>query len=101
MAVLRTDWTKEEILRLIETSDKMVERSLVKLYEKQTEDERNAEETRHHNGVGFSGFDAPFLTSLAKQIINGRQLTQKQLQSARKALRKYAGQLTKIANGVV
>jgi hypothetical protein len=92
-------WTKEEIKDLIGKSNKMVSRSLVKLFEKQTEDEKSSEETKHHNGVGFNGTDGKFLSSLAKQVLQGRTLTEKQLTHARKKLIKYSGQLAKIANG--
>jgi len=91
-------WTNDEIKRLLETNDKMVSRSLVKLYEYQTESEQDAEETHEQNGVGFNGIDAGFLTSIAKQVISGRTLSTKQLASTRKTILKYAGQITRIAN---
>lgn len=97
----RTDWKKEEIKALLEQSDKMVMRSIVKIFEKQTEDEQRSEQTTHHNGVGFNGVDGEFMSSLAKQIIERGTLTQKQLEYGRKKIKKYAGQLTKIANGVL
>jgi hypothetical protein len=94
-------WDKEEIKDLILKSNKMVQRSLVKLFEKQTEDEKMSEETKEHNGVGFNGVDSKFLTSLAKQVQQGRTLSEKQMTHARKKLVKYSGQLTKIANGEI
>jgi hypothetical protein len=94
-------WTKEEVKHLLQTSSKMVHRSIVKIFEKQTEDEKRAETTSHHNGVGFNGVDAELLSSYAKQILAGRTLTEKQMHYARKKIVKYAGQLTKIANGTL
>ena len=91
-------WTKEEIRTLLEKNDKMVSRSVVKLYEYQTAAEQDAGETHEHNGVGFNGRDAGFLTSIAQQIMAGRLLSEKQLSAARKSILKYAGQLTRIAN---
>ena len=91
-------WTKDEIKRLLETNDKMVSRSLLKLFEYQTSSEQDTEETSENNGVGFNGIDAGFLTSVAKQIIAGRSLTEKQLKATRKSILKYSGQLTRIAN---
>jgi hypothetical protein len=94
-------WTKEEVKHLLQISNKMVQRSIVKIFEKQTEDEKRAETTSHHNGVGFNGVDAELLSSYAKQILAGRTLTEKQMHYARKKIVKYAGQLTKIANGTL
>jgi len=92
------EWTKDEIKHLLETNDKMVSRSLVKLYECQTDDERSDGETHEHNGVGFNGIDSPFLSNIAQRALTGMALSKKQLAAARKALMKYAGQLAGIAN---
>ena len=62
-------WKKEEIKDLLQKNDKAVMRGLVVIYSLQTEDEKKTEETSEHNGVGFSGVDAKFLSSLAKQVI--------------------------------
>ena len=91
-------WTESEISSLIESNDAMVIRSVKKLYEYQTNDEKVAEHTKHLNGVGFNAFDASFLTSIAKQIINERSLSKNQLRITRKKLKKYTKQLTRIAN---
>lgn len=100
-AVVTREWSKVEILDLIDRSDKMVRRSIVRIYEKQTEEERSVNGTINKNGVGFSGADAEFLSSLARQILEGRNLSVKQMEYGRKKIRKYAGQLQKIANGVI
>ena len=91
-------WSKGEISHLLETNDTMVSRSLVKIYEKQTEDEKRAEMTAYRNGMGFNARDAKFGTSLAKVVVRGGTLSDKQIVSARRMLVKYSGQLTKIAN---
>ena len=101
--------TKESILSLINKSDKAVYRGLVCLYERQTADEQNAETTNHRNGVGFNGTAAKFATSLAKQIIKWNEtpanerrynypLSRTQLEAGRKIIRKYCGQLARVAN---
>lgn len=94
-------WTKEEIKELLEKNDEMVKRSVLKLYERQTELEQSSEETREDNGVGFNGADAPILSSFAKFIIKAGFLTSKQTAIARKKLVKYSNQLAKIANGKI
>jgi len=92
-------WKKEEIKELLMKSDKAVMRGLVVIYSLQTAEERSAEVTIEHNGVGFSGVDAKFLSSLAEQIQKRGSLSEKQMFYARKKILKYAGQLTKISNG--
>lgn len=91
-------WTKEDIRALLETNDKMVERSLLKMYDRQEDDEKAAQETRKHNSVGFNGADAPILSSIAQQLTNKGWISQKQRELCRKKLMKYAGQLAEIAN---
>lgn len=91
-------WTKDEILSLIKTNDKMVIRSVLKLYDYQTDREKLNMSTGEENGVGFNKYDSPFLTSIAQQIKKNYQLTTKQINVVRKKLLKYAGQLTRIAN---
>lgn len=76
------------------------------MHSKESTDERDAGETNHLNGMGFNGRDAGFGTSLAKQVIKWQDgltnyahpLTMPQMNAARKMLRKYAGQLAKVAN---
>jgi hypothetical protein len=91
-------WTKEEISTSLQTNDAFLARSIVKLFEFQTYDEQATEYTRHHNNVGFNGVDAPFLSSLAKWYEQKGFLTPKQTARARRQMKKYAGQLTRIAN---
>lgn len=104
-------WTKEKVLYQLETSDKSACFALVQLYARQTAAEQQGEHTGEINGMGFSRNDAPFLSSLALQVIwrqrdkelgklpaDAPLLSVKQLQCARAALVRYAGQLVEIAN---
>ena len=95
-------YTAEDITKLMDTNDYFVCACLSKLYDRQTADEQRSQSTKHHNGRGFNAVDAKFLSSLAIQVrINktkGTILTPKQLQYARKCLRKYVNQLVEIAN---
>ena len=86
-------WTKKSVRELIETNDKAVIRGITLLYSFQTLEEQYNEETREHNGQGFSGVDAKFLSSLAKQIEDGKILSQKQIEAARKRMVHYSGQI--------
>lgn len=94
-------WHKEEIQNLIKTNDKMVQRSLLKLYECQTEDEKTSKLTKEENGIGFNEFDSYVLSDIAEFCIKTGFLTAKQIQFVRRKIYKYAGQLTKIANGEI
>jgi hypothetical protein len=76
-----------------------VSRALVAIYAKQTEEEQITDQTTEHNGVGFSGVDAGFCSSLAKWVISGKALTPKQLTAAYKIMPKYARQLARIVKG--
>jgi hypothetical protein len=91
-------WSKEEIKHHINTNDTQLERALLLLYNRQTEDERTQQTTSHHNGIGFNGVDAPFLSSCAEGLKKHGRLTPKQIAPVRKAMQKYIGQLTEIAN---
>lgn len=91
-------WTEEEIKNLIQTNDKVLYAAFKKLYACQTDDEQNVGETRHVNGVGFNGVDAPILSSMAEFLIKTGFLTPKQKVVVRKKLVKYNKQLTKLAN---
>lgn len=87
----------ERVRSLLETNDKAVMRGLVAIYNNQTEFEKVAEATQEDNGIGFNAFDAVFLSSLAKQVINKNWLSVGQITIARKRIMKYAGQLAIIA----
>ena len=91
-------WEKDEIKAVLVRSDVFVTRSVVKMLERQTADEARGGYTNVANSVGFSAFDAEFLTSIANKIIEGRNLSVKQNASARKSMLRYSGQITDIAN---
>lgn len=96
-----TKWTKELLIEKLETSDIMVERSLLVIYANQTDDEKNNETTSHENGKGFNGSDAFIMTKYAKWIQDGakkgfpegKRLSPKMRELTRKKLRKYTKQL--------
>lgn len=99
--VTEKKWTKEKVADILLNSDKDVWASLKKLYSYQTADEQNTDSTRYRNGVGFTGYDAKIMTSLAKSYLKYGHLTPKQTALARRKIMKYAGQLAKIANGEI
>jgi hypothetical protein len=91
-------WTREAIEALIRTNDRAVERAMVAIWERQTADEQSTDTTRHHNGIGFSGWTARSGSYYAKWVQGGRRLTGKHLDKARRIALHHAAQLTRIAN---
>jgi hypothetical protein len=68
-------------------------RGMIRIHEKQTADEKLAQATSEDNGVGFTGLDAPILSSFCDQMAQRGFLTQKQLAIVFKKMPKYARQL--------
>ena len=73
-------------------------RALLKIYEYQTQEEQQQESTNDANGVGFSGCDAKFLSSIAKQYIKKGFLSERQFSSVMKITPKYSGQILRISD---
>ena len=92
-------WTPEEIKELTVKDDKAVMRAIVRLYNLQTAQEQQIGETKESNKVGFNGPDGPRLSYYAKWIQEKGPLTGTHINHARNRVKKYAGQLAKIANG--
>lgn len=96
--------TKAQIIELLNTSNKAVARALVVLNERQVRDEQTSEQTRYHNGIGFTPADARMGTSMANFYSKFNRLSDKQIAYWRKPnvkgvprINKYAGQLVEIA----
>lgn len=95
---MSTAYTAETVRTKLMSDDAWLVRGLLAIFARQTEDEREAGSTTHHNGVGFNGVDAPFCTSLAEQFKVRGSLSPKQIAALRKIMPKYAAQLAAIAN---
>ena len=72
---------------------KWAQRGLLVVYANQTADEQRVGATTEHNGIGFTGVDAEFLTSLAEQLEQRGSLSPKQNLVLFKKMPKYAAQL--------
>ena len=94
-----SNWTKQAIKEKLLTNNEWLIRGLLAIHSRQTDDERQAGQTVHDNGIGFNGVDAEILSSFADQYKRYRRLTDRQMEIVRKKLPKYSGQLVKIANG--
>jgi hypothetical protein len=82
---------------LLNMNDRAVERAMVAIYNRQTADEQVSSDTKHQNGVGFTGADARLGTYYAKWVLKGNSLTGNHLMRARMMSYKYVRQLTDIA----
>ena len=77
-------------------------RGLVAIYERQTSEEQNSDQTRFNNGIGFNGVDADFLSPMAKLVLQRSKrpineiFSDRQYACIRKSMIKYAGQLVRI-----
>jgi hypothetical protein len=91
-------WTKDEIKDLMDRRDDVLITCMVRIYNQQTETEQSYGETTEANGVGFNGCDANILSSFCVFYSERGYLSSRQIEIARKKMKKYAGQVTKLAN---
>lgn len=95
--------TKEQVKRFVKeklgNNIQWAIRALHVIHNNQTEDERVNRSTKWENGIGFSGFDAPFLTSLADQLNRGGTLSPKQVKALLRTMPKYWKQIINHAGG--
>ena len=89
-------WDKESIQALILEKDQAVYHALLRIYDRQTEDEKIHEETRDWNARGFTGVDAEILSSFVKNYKKYGKLTPKQMAIARNKMKKYWKQLLEV-----
>lgn len=91
-------WTEQQIIALLDTNDRAVERAIVAIYERQTADEKQTEHTRHDNSVGFRQNHAKRMSYFARLIKRGNRLFPSQLALSRSWMKMYRRQLADIAN---
>ena len=87
------EWTKDSVRELLLTNDKAVNRAVMLIYSFQTADEKIDKNTNTHNGQGYSKFHANIMSSFAQRLQNGQSLSIKQMETARKIIVKYTGQI--------
>ena len=91
-------WTKNKIAAILNRSNEAVERAVVGIYATQPTDKKN--------NLGYSDSDYATYSKLARIIILnpnnkplGSRLSVKQLNNARRTMKKYIHQLLYISNG--
>lgn len=88
---------KTQVIALLMSNDRAVEKAIVALYHRQTVDEQHTSSTVHPNGRGFNAFHAERGTYWAKWVISGRRLTGRHLVGAREMACYYARQLAELS----
>lgn len=86
------------VKHMLSTDKDWALRALVKIYEKQTESEKQLGSAINQNGVGFTGLDAQFMGGMAKYYLKKGALTDKQLSWVMKKMHKYHGQIVAISD---
>lgn len=89
----------EKLKYQISVNPKKAQDALLEIYKHQTVSEQEQGYTQVNNGVGFSGVDSEFLSSLAESLIKYKRLSDKQNFYLMKIMPKYANQLIGISIG--
>ncbi len=94
--------TKKALLAFLRvklaTDDRWILPALMRIFQNQTEDEQQNHETKDHNGIGFTGTDAEFLSSCAEAYRTRNWLSEKRMHYVRLHMPKYAGQILKASD---
>lgn len=91
-------WNEAKIETLLHANDRAVERAIVAIYDRQTQDEKASSDTRHNNARGFRADHASKGSYYARWVLGGRRLSGHHLENARKIALHYRKQLAEIAN---
>lgn len=95
---MANEYTKEYIRKMLTEDIAWLERGVLAVHSRQTEDEREAHDTHHRNGFGFSAADAKYLSYVADYLLSGKHLSGSHVEKTRRKMLKYSGQLARIAN---
>jgi len=91
-------WNKQSIQELLERSDYAVERAVLAIYARQTQEEKGEGGTICRNSMGFSGSDGEWMSHLARDIEGGYKIPFHSLWRIRKHMKRYWRQLVEVAN---
>lgn len=90
--------TRADIHNLLMRNDRAVERAILAIHNRQTQDEQASHTTRYSNGIGFRANHASKGSYYAKWLLQGKHLSPWHLSQARTIALHYTKQLTEIAN---
>lgn len=82
---------------LLKTNDKALFKSILLIYNNQTTEEQQKQESIDDNYIGFSKIDAKEMSLIAKKIKNKEQLTKGEIAKSRNKMCKYWKQLMHIS----
>lgn len=86
----------EKMRKQLEKDDQ-AKKALLRLYEYQTQSEKDTGGVYIENGVGFTKFDSEMLSSFAEHLLKKKFLSHRQMVLLKLKITKYAGQLVKLA----
>lgn len=90
--------TKDSVQELIRRSDRALYAGVRAIHARQTADEQVGHLTRHTNKVGWSKFDAPWMTDMIVKLDRYGSLLDRPKAITRNKLLRYHRQLVEIAN---
>lgn len=91
-------YTQDFILTKIQQDNRWLERAILALYKLQTAEEKQLNDAKVFNRVGFSAAHASSLSRNAKWLLSGHHLDGQHLEKARRFTSHYVKQLMGIAN---
>lgn len=94
------EW-KAYLQNLVKTNDKALLRSILVIYNNQTDEEQVTGESTEENDVGFTKWDAKEMTAIAKKIQRHEALTKGELAKSRNKMCKYWKQLMVVSQKTV
>jgi len=86
-------YTFGEVRKLLETNQAWVQRAVVVVFERQTQEEKAQEVSCRENGIGFNKPDARQGSKMARWILSGKNLTGWHLKKAFEMMPKYWKQI--------
>lgn len=87
------EYTKEVIQAKLSTDIRWIEKAVLVLFSRQTDDEQTNQVTRWENGRGFNSSDSRYLTYIAKYLLGGRHLSGRHLEKVATKMPKYWRQI--------
>lgn len=78
---------------LMITNENNLKKCILKIYEFQTQEEKNENKTQEENGLGFNKVDADVMSEIAKKILKREDLTKGELAKAKNKMPKYWRQI--------
>jgi uncharacterized protein (DUF2267 family) len=86
-------YTKEYIQAKLSTDIRWIEKAVLVLFERQTDDEQTNQVTRWENGRGFNSSDSRYLTYVSNYLLGGRHLSGRHLEKVASKMPKYWRQI--------